>query len=198
MNLPNKLSIIRICLVPIVCLFFILNTIWSTIVAIALFLLAVFTDFLDGYIARSTNQVTNLGKLLDPIADKLLVCCTLFLIAENAIFTQMGILPMGVGGFCCALIISRELLISVFRQIGASKGVVIHANSWGKIKAIFQYISIPVLMLLSLDEQLISINLTLYKIIYWLGISTFGVATILTILSAIIYVVENKHLFNDK
>lgn len=198
MNLPNKLSIIRICLVPILCVFFIINTTWSTIVAIALFLLAVFTDFLDGHIARTTNQVTNLGKLLDPIADKLLVCCTLFLIVEKNIFTQMDFFPVGVGGFSCALIISRELLISVFRQLGATKGVVIHANSWGKTKAIFQYISIPILMLLSLNEQLISLSLTLYNVIYWVGISVFAIATLLTIISAIIYVVENRHLFKDK
>lgn len=198
MNLPNKLSIIRICLVPLLCLFFMINTTWSTIVAIVLFLIAVFTDFLDGHIARATNQVTNLGKLLDPIADKLLVCCSLFLIVEKNIFTQNGFFPLGVGGLCCSLIISRELLISIFRQLAASKGVLIHANSWGKIKAIFQYISIPILMLLSLNEQLISLSLTFYNVIYWIGISAFAIATLLTIISAIIYVIKNKHLFKDK
>ena len=88
MNLPNKLSILRICIVPIMSIFYVINTTWSVLVAIALFLLAVFTDFLDGNIARRTNQVTSLGKLLDPIADKFLVCCALFLIVEYNIFSQ--------------------------------------------------------------------------------------------------------------
>ena len=197
MNLPNKLSILRICIVPIMSIFYVINTTWSVLVAIALFLLAVVTDFLDGNIARRTNQVTSLGKLLDPIADKFLVCCALFLIVEYNIFSQQLILPVGVGAFCCALIISRELLVSIVRQIGASNGVVIHANKWGKIKAIFQYISIPILMLLTLDKLLIGVSSTLYQVLYWLGIVTFAIATVLTIISAIIYIIENKNIFKN-
>lgn len=88
MNLPNKLSLIRIILVPIMAVFFLLRDVawWTVIVAIVLFLAAVFTDFLDGYIARRTNQVTDLGKLLDPTADKMLVCFSLFLLVEARVF----------------------------------------------------------------------------------------------------------------
>ena len=111
MNLPNKLSLIRIILVPIMAVFFLLRDVawWTVIVAIVLFLAAVFTDFLDGYIARRTNQVTDLGKLLDPTADKMLVCFSLFLLVEARVFSQ-GIVPLGVGSFCCALIICRVIL----------------------------------------------------------------------------------------
>ena len=83
MNLPNKLSVLRICMVPVMSVFYLVGQDWATIISIIIFLFAVFTDFLDGYIARKTNQVTDLGKLLDPIADKLLVCFALFLIVEN-------------------------------------------------------------------------------------------------------------------
>jgi len=197
MNLPNKLSLLRIFLVPVMGVFYVLNFTWSIVVAICLFLLAVFTDFLDGYIARKTNQVTDLGKLLDPIADKLLVCFALFLIVENGVFLNESILPVGFGGFCCAIIISRELLVSLLRQIGVAKGTVIQANVWGKIKAIFQYVSIPMLMLSTIKETLIAINQTLYLIIYWVGLVTFVIATLLTIISAVIYICQNKKVFNS-
>ena len=196
MNLPNKLSLIRIFIVPIMGVFYMLNYDWSIIVATALFLIAVFTDFLDGYIARKTNQVTDLGKLLDPIADKLLVCFALFLIVERGVFLQQDVVPLGVGGFCCAIIIGRELLIGLVRQIGATKSVVIQANSWGKIKAVFQYVSIPILMVLALKDSLIAISQVFYQVLFWVGFITFAIATILTVVSAIIYIVQNKKVFS--
>ena len=195
MNLPNKLSLIRIFIVPIMGIFYILNYGWSIIVATALFLVAVFTDFLDGYIARKTNRVTDLGKLLDPIADKLLVCFALFLVVENGIFLQLDVIPLGVGGFCCAIIIGRELLIGLVRQIGATKSIVIQANYWGKIKAVFQYISIPILMVLGLKDLLIAISEVFYQVLFWIGFVTFAIATVLTVVSAIIYIVQNKKVF---
>lgn len=198
MNLPNKLSLIRIILVPIMAVFFLLRDAawWTVIVAIVLFLAAVFTDFLDGYIARRTNQVTDLGKLLDPTADKMLVCFSLFLLVEARVFSQ-GVIPLGVGSFCCALIICRELLVGIVRQIAASKGIIVAANMWGKVKATFQYISIPILMLLVLKEKIIAVSKILYNVIYWLGIGTFGIATILTVVSVIIYIVQNKGIFSS-
>lgn len=197
MNLPNKLSVLRICMVPVMSVFYLVGQDWATIISIIIFLFAVFTDFLDGYIARKTNQVTDLGKLLDPIADKLLVCFALFLVVEKGIFAQDSNLPVGVGGFCCSVIIGRELLVGLVRQIGASKGVVIHANAWGKIKAIFQYVAIPVLMLLTLKNMLIAISPIIYQVFYWVGIVAFFIATILTIISAIIYVLQNRHIFAE-
>ena len=176
--------------------FYVLGYSWSIILATALFLIAVFTDFLDGYIARKTNQVTDLGKLLDPIADKLLVCFALFLIVEKGIFLQQNIIPVGVGSFCCAIIIGRELLIGLVRQIGATKSIVIQANFWGKIKAVFQYVSIPILMLLAVKDLLISLSQVLYQVLFWVGLSTFAIATVLTVVSAIIYIVQNKKVFS--
>ncbi len=199
MNLPNRLSMLRIILVPVMAVCFLLRAVawWTVIVAIGLFLLAVFTDFLDGYIARKTNQVTDLGKLLDPTADKMLVCFSLFLLTEAQVFSQ-GFIPNGVGGFCCAIIICRELLIGIIRQIAATKGVVLAANMWGKVKATFQYISIPILMLLVPREQITLVSEGLYGAIYCVGMGLFGIATILTIISAVVYIVQNKSVFGAR
>lgn len=199
MNLPNRLSLLRIILVPVMAVCFLLRAVawWTVIVAIGLFLLAVFTDFLDGYIARKTNQVTDLGKLLDPTADKMLVCFSLFLLTEAQVFSQ-GFIPNGVGGFCCAIIICRELLIGIVRQIAATKGVVLAANMWGKVKATFQYISIPILMLLVLREQITLVSEGLYSAIYCVGVGLFGIATILTVISAVVYMVQNISVFGAR
>ncbi len=159
---------------------------YAPIISVVLFALAAFTDFLDGHIARKYNMVTDLGKLLDPIADKMLVCFALFLIVEK------NVLPVGVGSFCGAIIICRELLISVVRQIAAGKGVIIQANKYGKFKTIFQDIALPVLMLsvIPMEEPLKSVFL-------WTGYVLFGIAVILTVLSCVVYLVQNKKVFTD-
>ena len=183
-------------MIPLIVAMFIVNCFWGTIVAIVLFILAAFTDFLDGYIARKYNMVTDLGKLLDPIADKMLVCFGLFLVVEANCFNY-GVIPQGVASFCAAIIICRELLISVVRQIGASKGIIIHANVYGKIKTMVQYVAIPAMMLLVLNDAITSISGTLYAVLYWFAFCAFAVATILTVLSAIVYLVQNKSVFKS-
>ncbi len=196
MNVPNRLSLLRIILGPFFVAFFLIGQNWSIITAIAIFIVATVTDFLDGQIARSTNQVTELGKLLDPIADKLLVCFGLFLVVESRALVS-DIIPIGVLSIGAALIIGRELMISIIRQIGAYKGVIIHANIFGKIKAVFQYIAIPLLMLLSLRDALIKISSDLYQILYWLTFVIFIIAVFFTVLSAIIYIVQNRSVFKS-
>jgi phosphatidylglycerophosphate synthase len=145
MNLPNKLSILRIIMVPLFIVAYFLPFDWAPFVALGIFILAALTDLLDGYIARKYNLVTDLGKLLDPIADKILVCSALFCVAVT------NPLRHGLGGFFVmgteistlqsghvflavsgALVLSRELLIDAVRQIAASKGTVVQANIFGK------------------------------------------------------------------
>ena len=166
MNLPNKLSILRICLVPLFVAAYFLPFYWGSFIAVGLFILAAFTDFLDGYIARKYDLVTDLGKLLDPIADKILVCAALFcVVATNPLqYTEVsqlaissdfslyfGQIFLAVGG---AVILSRELLVSAVRQIAATKGVVVQANVYGKFKTVLQDVALPMLVVLKAQELL--------------------------------------------
>lgn len=192
MNLPNKLSLLRIFLVPIMAVLFILEIPYGALWAAIVFVVAAFTDFLDGHIARKRNLVTDLGKLLDPIADKLLVLFGLFLVVEG------GLLPFGIGSISAALIIGRELLVSALRQIAVNKNIVIQANFYGKIKAVFQYISLPLLMITKLEVEIVKLSETLFDIIFYTSYVTFFIAVVLTILSGAVYVVQNRKVFYDE
>lgn len=187
MNLPNKLSVLRIIMVPIMTAVYFLPLEYAPIISVALFALAAFTDFLDGYIARKYDMVTDLGKLLDPIADKMLICFSLFLVVER------NILPVGIGSCCAAVIICRELLISVVRQIAAGKGIIIQANKYGKYKTVFQDIALPVLMLLAMPMEE-----PLRSILTYGGYALFGIAVILTVISCVVYLVQNKSVFIEE
>ena len=126
MNLPNKLTVLRVIMIPLVMCFYMIEAIpYGKIVALVLFVLAAFTDFLDGYIARKNNLVTDLGKFLDPIADKLLVASVLFMIAID------GTIPHPWGVIVVTIIISRELIVDAFRLIACTKGIVLAADIWG-------------------------------------------------------------------
>ena len=192
MNLPNKLSCLRIILVPVMALIFLLDFAYAPLIAVVVFALAAFTDFLDGKIARKYNMVTDLGKLLDPIADKLLVLFALFLVVEA------NLIPVGFGAFCGGIIIGRELLISAVRQIAASKGVIIQANIYGKIKTFVQDIALPLTMLLKMEVTIVELFsqsfFNVYQIACW---SLVGVATLLTLISGVVYLVQNKKVFSE-
>ena len=192
MNLPNKLSCLRIILVPVMAVVFLLNFAYAPLVAVVIFALAAFTDFLDGKIARKYNMVTDLGKLLDPIADKLLVLFALFLVVEA------NLIPVGFGAFCGGIIIGRELLISAVRQIAASKGVIIQANIYGKIKTFVQDIALPLTMLLKMEVTIVELFsqnfFNVYQIACWVLV---GIATLLTLISGVVYLVQNKKVFNE-
>ena len=224
MNLPNKLSILRIIMVPLFVVAYFLPFDWAPFVALGIFILAALTDLLDGYIARKYNLVTDLGKLLDPIADKILVCSALFCVAVT------NPLRHGLGGFFVmgteistlqsghvflavsgALVLSRELLIDAVRQIAASKGTVVQANIFGKIKTVLLDASLPVLIVAESlareldflsnvstyfpDLQLID---DVYAIINWAGLVLFALAVIMTVVSGIVYIVQNKKVFEEK
>lgn len=192
MNLPNKLSCLRIILVPVMALVFLLDFAYAPLIAVVIFALAAFTDFLDGKIARKYNMVTDLGKLLDPIADKLLVLFALFLVVES------NLIPVGFGAFCGGIIIGRELLISAVRQIAASKGVIIQANIYGKIKTFVQDIALPLTMLLKMEVTIVELFsqnfFNVYQIVCWVLI---GIATLLTLISGVVYLVQNKKVFSE-
>ncbi len=193
MNLPNKLSLLRIFLIPVFIFFFLADFIpFGKIIATAIFIIAALTDMLDGKIARKYNLVTNLGKLLDPIADKLLVISGLLLVVCD--FT----IPHPYGVLIAIVIIGRELLISAFRQIAATQNIVMAADMFGKLKTVTQVIALPMLFVLSYLTYNVSIDATallVCQIIAWVFI---GLATLFTVLSGVNYIVKNKQVFNDK
>ena len=171
MNLPNKLTILRVIMIP----FFVFSLLvydgtnqYLRYVATVIFVVASLTDLLDGKIARKYNLVTNFGKFMDPLADKLLVCSALICMVE------LNQLP----AWMVIVIISREFIISGFRLVASDKGVVIAASYWGKWKTTFQMIGV-VLLILNIEK--LSVVTT---IVIW-------IALILTVISLIDYIVKN-------
>lgn len=175
MNLPNKLTMFRVILIPFFVVFLLVEiTAVDKWIALAIFIIASLTDFLDGQIARKYNLVTNFGKFMDPLADKLLVCSALIcLVALERIPAWMVI-----------VIIAREFIISGFRLVASDNGVVIAASYWGKFKTTFQIIMIC-LMIADLEAQQIPT-----MIVTW-------VAVILTVVSLVDYLVKNKDVMKD-
>ena len=193
MNLPNKLTILRIIMIPLVMVFYMVNAIpYGKIVALVLFVVAAATDFLDGYLARKNNQVTDLGKFLDPIADKLLVASVLFMIAID------GTIPAPWGVIVVTIIMSRELIIDAFRLIACTKGIVLAADIWGKSKTMVQCWTMPLCILLAFFEQCTSVGgagLLTFQIVCYVLI---GVSTVLTVISGVNYFVKNKQVISTK
>ena len=194
MNLPNKISLVRIFLIPVMIFFFLADFVpYGKIVALAIFIIACCTDFIDGMIARKYNMVTDLGKFLDPIADKILMMSALLLVVcDLVIYPPYGVLV-------AIIIIGRELIISAFRQVAATKNFVMSADKWGKIKTIFQDIAIAMLIFLALIFQY---NLFSEQFVYVFQVVSYcflGIATLLTVVSGINYIVKNwKVLKEDK
>ena len=190
MNLPNKISVARICLIPVfVVLFFLKALPCNYLIAGVVFLVAALTDFVDGHIARSRKLVTNLGKFLDPIADKVLVSTAfiLLLVAKDDVFGKLDdatdIIYIIVAISVC-IIMARELIISAFRQIAAEK--------LGKYKTATQDACIFIIMVSA------SIEGTVGLVLLWTGLACFTVATVLTIISGFSYVLKNKQVLKDK
>lgn len=195
MNLPNKISLIRIGMIPVFVLVFFLNGILPFAHGIAgiIFVLAACTDFIDGYIARSRGLVTNLGKFLDPIADKVLVSTAMILLLtlKETLFVALGEWVYITVAICICLIMARELIISAFRQIAAANGVVMAADKLGKYKTSSQDIAVGVLLFAPEFPGVFGL------ILRWLGVGIFAIATILTVWSGIAYVVNNKQVLKD-
>ncbi|RVU54165.1 CDP-diacylglycerol--glycerol-3-phosphate 3-phosphatidyltransferase [Anaerosphaera multitolerans] len=175
MNLPNKLTLIRILMVPFFVILMYLDFSNSRLAATLVFSIASFTDFLDGYLARKNNLVTNFGKFADPLADKILVCAALILL------TEIGSIP----GWAVIIIIAREFAVTGFRIIAASENITIAASNLGKFKTITQLISMIIL-------------LSDISSIYILGIIIFYISVFFTILSGIDYFAKNIHVLDLK
>lgn len=199
MNLPNKISITRICMIPVFVLVFFLDGIlpFNYGIAAIIFALAACTDFIDGYIARSRGLVTNLGKFLDPIADKVLVATAMILLLTMqdtlfALFGQLQAIVYIVTTVFICVILARELIISAFRQIAAVGGVVMAADKLGKYKTTFQDVAIFVLIFA------VNLPLSVANVFAYVGIALFTAATVLTVWSGISYVIKNKQVLQDK
>ncbi len=192
MNLPNKISIARICMIPVFVLFFFLEFPYHHAVSALIFAVAACTDFVDGHIARSRNLVTNLGKFLDPIADKVLVATAFVLmVREQKIFGVFGAWGEIAGAVCICLILARELIISAFRQIAATAGIVLAAEKLGKYKSACQDACVAVLLV---GASLVG---TALKVVNIVGLVLFAAATVLTVISGVSYVVKNKQVLKD-
>lgn len=187
MNLANKLTILRMFLVPVFLVFMAVKGIpYGSIIATIVFILASLTDKLDGYIARSRNQITNFGKFMDPLADKLLVTSALVSLVE------LQLLP----AWAAMVIIAREFAVSGLRTVAASEGIVIAASNWGKAKTVIQIVAI-ILLLIKANLQAPSLA----------GLSKIGffsdflrvvpnfvmlLAVLITIISGVDYFIKNK------
>ena len=191
MNLPNKLTILRILLIPVFAAVYLIGAIpYNFLIAGAIFTIAALTDFLDGYIARKYNLVTNLGKFLDPIADKILVSTALILMLVSPFGSTAQVMPQ-YAAIAVAIILARELMVSGFRIVAASKGLVLAADKSGKIKTFVQDLAVVVLLAGA------SLNPGLYSVTNIIGLAMLGVATLLTIVSGIEYLVKNRAVLKD-
>lgn len=197
MNLPNKITLSRICLIPVFAVVFFLDMIpYNYFIAGVIFTVAACTDFIDGHIARARGLVTNLGKFLDPIADKVLVAAAfIFLLVrqETLAVLWQGDWVLVYAGVCVAVILARELIVSGFRMVAASAGLVLAADKVGKVKTTFQDISIAMLLF---GADFFGIALA-SRILNGIGIVSLGVATALTIWSGVSYIVRNRAVFKE-
>lgn len=198
MNLPNKISLTRICMIPVFVAAFFLDGIlpFNYAIAAVIFAIAALTDFVDGKIARARGLVTNLGKFLDPIADKVLVATAMIVVLtmKESLFSRLGGAAETVyiaTTIATCIILARELIISAFRQIAAANGVIMAAEKLGKYKAACQDVAIFVLILAA------DICCTIGLVVAYIGFGLFALATVLTIWSGISYVVKNKQVLKD-
>ena len=196
MNLPNKLTIARMCAIPIVIIVTLLSFLSDVIkgfnlqllILLVVFILASITDFLDGKIARKYNLVTNFGKFMDPLADKLLVMSTMIAILELGIFQAFGV----NFGFVITIILARELAVTGLRTLAADNGVVISASKLGKLKTVSQMFMI----IYVIGINMFNIENTLIKDIVTVVLVSF--ATIMTIVSGIDYFIKNAKVLKEQ
>jgi len=197
MNLPNKITVLRICLVPIFMIVLYLPFEYSNLIGLIIFILAALTDSLDGHIARSRNLVTNFGKFLDPLADKLLVTAALLALIG------MGKIP----SWFATVVIAREFMVTGIRLLANGEGRVIAASIWGKIKTITQIIAISLLLVDSTatfgESDIFMINKLsdlfgtfvdspIKNTVGILATFMIMVAVIITVFSGVDYLVKNK------
>lgn len=177
MNLANKITIFRVFMIPVFLVCALGNFPNSQYIAALVFVIATSTDALDGYIARKRNEITDFGKFMDPLADKLLVMAALIVLVEKG----------KIHSLIAIIILTREFIITGLRTLAAAKGVVIAASWWGKLKTVTQMIALILIMIDNFPFNKLGIpvdNIILYT------------ATIVTIISGIDYIARNIHLFD--
>ena len=177
MNLPNKLTVLRVLMVPFFVLFMLtdLGGVANKWIALAIFVVASLTDLLDGKIARKYNLVTNFGKFMDPLADKLLVCSAMICLIENG----------SLAAWIVIVIIAREFIISGFRLVASDNGIVIAASYWGKFKTVFQ-MAMVIVLIMDLGGAFDVIG----QALIWISLA-------LTIISLIDYVAKNIQVLTN-
>ena len=181
MNLPNKLTLLRVIMAPIAMVFILYpigGEIVARIIAAVLFVLTALTDMLDGKIARKYNLITNFGKFMDPVADKLLVMAALL------IFIEDGTIP----AWAVAIILGREFIVSALRMVAASEGLVIAANMWGKAKTMITMITL-IFLLCPIGPILLG-PVSLQDIMIWITV-------IITAISGTTYITDNFAVIKD-
>lgn len=196
MNLPNKLTLSRIILVPFFVAALLMNFPLKYLVALLIFVIASITDMLDGKIARKRNLITDFGKFADPLADKILVLAALLCFVQNGLCDCVAVI----------IVLFREFTVTSIRLIAASKGEVVAANIWGKAKTVTQMIAIIAILTMQFVLELFTkfnvVNLAngvehLTFVFLVVGYVLIWVSTIMALLSGVIYIVQNKKFIQD-
>ena len=210
MNLPTKITFARIvAIVLMIITLFVLSVIpgWKAIelgntginlvflILFVFFVLACYTDHLDGYLARKNNQVTDLGKFLDPVADKLLINSLVIFLIAPSIFAPYTTNQIGFNMWCAMLLVARDIVVDALRFIAASRGKVIAANIFGKLKTVLEMVAIGAVLLNGFPFRYFDASwpqgLHIVDFIVYL-------ATLASVISGVIYVVQNKHVFKEE
>ncbi len=172
MNTPNKLTLLRIIMIPVfmVAYMYLKNNILSALI----FVLAFFTDLLDGYLARKNNQVSDFGKIMDPLADKVLVSAAMVLLAQTNV----------ISAWVTVLVLAREFIVSGVRMAAAADGNVVAASIWGKAKTMWQFIALSIALLINKPNLVVDL-------LMWVNLG-------LTVLSGADYIIKNKSYLSYK
>ena len=194
MNLPNKLTLLRIILVPFFIIAMLVNFPFHYLVAGCIFGIASVTDTLDGKIAKSRNLVTDFGKFADPLADKILVLTALVCFLQVGLLGSFGAIPV-------IIVLFREFAVSGIRLVAASSGKVVAANIWGKIKTVSQMVGISVIFAMQvvlevLNAMKISTGFV-SEVFYYIGNGLIWLSTLFTLISGIIYLKDNIGFLKD-
>ncbi len=193
MNLPTRITVSRIILIPLIVLFFYVDFHGHYYCATILYALCAITDILDGSLARKKNMITDLGKFLDPVADKVLAITAMVILLDR----QLMIAPYGA--IMTAVIICREIIVGMFRAVAAGKGIVLAADKIGKIKTIFTNIALPMMIFGGCRYEFYE-NAKLETagtIIGYIGFGFFVIAFIFTVISGVNYIVSNKGVLSS-
>ena len=188
MNLANKITMTRIFMIPLFMITYLIDFPYHNLVACLIFALAALTDGVDGYVARNYKMVTDFGKFIDPLADKLLIATALICFVERGEFS----------GYMAVLIIAREFIVTGLRTVAMSKGVVIAASMTGKIKTCIQIVAVICVFLFGNKPVYGDFNIEMFDRVFTPGYIAMFIATIYTIYSGIEYLAKNKELLADQ